>query len=84
MKIYPIFHNIHRFHKSTIPFGKKTHSNNNDSTFPPLLFDSNHIYRFDSNQYGNTGYYICVNNKISNIKCKARRILRNCETIELS
>lgn len=53
-----------------------TETENLQSKFPHLIFDNNHIYRFDySNR--NTAYYNCVNKNITNIKCKARKILKD-------
>ena len=43
--------------------------------FPHLIYDKNHIYRFDYSN-GDTAYYYCINSRINTIKCKARRIFK--------
>lgn len=53
-----------------------TETENFQSKFLHLIFDNNHINRFDYSN-GNTVYYNCVNKSITNIKCKARKILKD-------
>ena len=53
-----------------------TYRQNELTKFPHYIYDENHIYRRDYCN-GNTCYYYCVNCRVENIKCKARRIFKN-------